>query len=321
MVIDLHSHYIPLEAANSAEAGIRFDDPGSGEIAFRSPHQSMTLERQLFDLDIQTTDAVSQRLDRRILAVPPFCFQYELPAEAGIRWARALNDGYAAAAQTDPERFVPFATLPMQAPYEAIKELERAVGELGCRGVEIGSNINGVELDASELEPFWECVAAAGVPLLIHPHYIAGADRLNGYYLRNLIGNPTDTAIAGARLILSGILERHPELKIILSHGGGALPGILGRILHGYQVRPEARERTSDPAAAAKRLYCDTIVFEPRMLRYLVESFGAEQIILGTDYPFDMGMEQPVDFIETSDLSDRDVATILSNGDRLLAAG
>lgn len=318
MVTDLHSHYVPLEAANAAAVGLRFERLDTGEVAFSSPGGGMTLERQLFDLDVQAEDARRQRLDRRILAIPPFLFQYELPAEDGIRWARALNEGYAAAAKTDPERFVPFATLPMQAPEAAIAELERAIEELGCRGVEIGSNINGVELDDAELEPFWERVAALGVPVLIHPHYIAGADRLEGYYLRNLLGNPMDTAIAGARLILCGVLERHPSLKIILSHGGGALPGILGRILHGYNARPETKTRASYPATNAGRLYYDTIVFEPRSLRFLVESFGASQIILGTDYPFDMGMERPVDFVESAGLSDADVATILSNGDALL---
>src|SRR5690606_40733939 len=152
------------------------------------------------------------------------------------------------------------------------------------------------------------------------PHYIAGADRLEGYYLRNLIGNPTDTAIAGARLILSGVLERHPGLKIILSRGGGALPGILGRILHGYNARPETKAKAHYPATNAGRIYYDTIVFEPRSLRFLVESFGASQIILGTDYPFDMGMEHPVDFVESAGLSDDDVATTLSNGEALLSA-
>jgi aminocarboxymuconate-semialdehyde decarboxylase len=318
MVVDLHSHYVPLEAANGADVGISLEPQADGEVAFSTPHQQMSLEGQLFDLDMQRAELERQRLDRRMLSVPPFCFQYELPAKAGVRWARAMNDGIAAAAASDPERFVAFGTVPLQDVPAALEELDRALGELGMSGVEIGSNVNGVELDDESLEPFWERLAAHGRPLLIHPHNIAGAERLSGYYLRNLIGNPTDTAIAGARLILGGALERHPNLRIILSHGGGSLPGILGRILHGYQVRPEARERVNDPTAAAGRLYYDTIVFRPRMLRYLVETFGAGQVILGTDYPFDMGMEHPVDFVEQSGLPAADIETILTNGERLL---
>ena len=319
MVIDLHSHYIPVDAANAAEAGIRFTERDD-DVQFESSGQQMSLESALFDLDQQLVDLERQRLDKRILTIPPFCFQYELPADAGVRWSEYLNDGVAEAAGTNPEKFVGLATLPMQQPQAAIEELDRAVERLGLAGIEIGSNINGVELDSPELEPFWARVAAHGVPVLIHPHYIAGADRLGDYYLRNLIGNPMDTAIAGARLLLGGVLERYANLKIILSHGGGALPGILGRILHGYQVRPESRARAHDPEQLARRLYYDTIVFRPEALRYLVEMFGAEQIILGTDYPFDMSLEAPVEFVERSELTGDAVATILGNGRRLLGA-
>ncbi len=319
MVIDLHSHFIPLDAANSADVGIRFQRESS-EVAFTAPNQQMRLEAQLFDLDRQLADLERQRLDRRMLVIPPFCFQYELPAELGVRWARALNDGVAAAAVPRPERFVAFGTVPLQDVPAAVEELERLWGDLRLRGIEIGSNINGVELDAPALEPFWERVNALGLLVLIHPHYIIGPERLEGYYLRNLLGNPFDTAIAATRLILGGVLERYADLRIILSHGGGALPGVLGRVLHGHDVRPEARLHTDDPAALARRLYYDTIVFEPRALRHLVDSFGADQIILGTDYPFDLGMEQPVEFVEQAGLSDADTQRILTNGERLLAS-
>ena len=321
MVVDLHSHYVPLEAANAADAGILLEWESSGEVRFSAAGQQMSLEGQLFDLSLQRQDMVRQQLDRRMLVIPPFCFQYELPAGLGIRWAQSLNDGVADAAEGAPERFVPFGTVPLQDVAASLDELERISGDLRMPGIEIGSNIDGVELDDESLDPFWERVDALGLLVLIHPHYIAGADRLGGYYLRNLIGNPVDTAIAATRLVLGGVLERHRNLRIILSHGGGAFPGIMGRVLHGYGVRPEARLAASDPRDAARRLFYDTIVFEPQALRYLVEAFGAEQVILGTDYPFDMGMELPVEFVESSGLSGDAVATILGNGERLLAGG
>lgn len=318
MVVDLHSHYVPLDAANDADAGIKLERLDGGEVRFTATGQQMTFEGQLFDLDLQLSDMGRQRLDRRMLVIPPFCFQYELPSEIGIRWARALNDGVAKAAATNPDAFVAFGTLPMQAIPAAVDELDRIATDLGIPGVEIGSNLNGVELDADELEPFWERASTLGTIILIHPHYIIGPDRLDGYYLRNLLGNPFDTAIAATRLVLGGVMDRYPDLRIILSHGGGAFPGILGRVLHGHSVRPEAKLRVEDPMAAARRLFYDTIVFEPRMLRYLVEAFGASQVILGTDYPFDMGEEDPVAFVESSGLDDASIKQILNNGARLI---
>jgi aminocarboxymuconate-semialdehyde decarboxylase len=320
MVIDLHSHFIPLDAANAADAGIRFERDDGGDVRLIAAHQQMSLERQLFDRDLQMADMERQRLDRRMLVIPPFCFQYELPAELGARWARGLNDGVAAAAASDPKHFVGFGTVPLQDIPVAIEELERIWGDLRLPGIEIASNINGLELDAEALEPFWKRVDALGLLVLIHPHYIVGANRLDGYYLRNLLGNPFDTAIAATRLVLGGVLERHRNLRIILSHGGGAFPGIMGRVLHGYGVRPEARLRAGDPADAARRLFYDTIVFQPRALRHLVETFGSSQVILGTDYPFDMGMEQPVDFVENAGLDAATAQTVLSNGERLLSS-
>ncbi len=318
MVVDLHSHYIPMDAANGADVGIQFERGDDDDVLLFAPSQEMSLEGHLFDLELQRADMHHQRLDRRMLVIPPFCFQYELPAELGARWSRALNDGVHAAAATDPHRFVGFGTVPLQDVPVAIEELERIWGDLRLPGIEIASNINGVELDSPSLDPFWQRVNALELLVLIHPHYIAGTERLGGYYLRNLLGNPFDTAIAASRLVLGGVLERHPKLRIILSHGGGAFPFVMGRVLHGFGVRPEARLRADNPADAAKRLFYDTIVFKPQALRYLVEAFGAEQVILGTDYPFDMGMRQPVDFVERSGLEESDIHQILTNGDRLL---
>ncbi|MEZ4520634.1 MAG: amidohydrolase family protein [Thermomicrobiales bacterium] len=318
MVIDLHSHFVPLDAANGADVGITLERLDGGEVRFSTAHSGMSLEGHLFDLDRQIGDMQRQRLDRRMLVIPPFCFQYELPSDGGVRWARTLNDGTIRAAATNPEAFVAFGTLPMQDISAALEEMERIATDLQMPGIEIGSNINGIELDDDSLEPFWERANALRLIVLIHPHYIIGPDRLDGYYLRNLLGNPFDTAIAATRLILGGVLDRHPNLRIILSHGGGAFPGILGRVLHGHGVRPEARLHVDDPMAVARRLFYDTIVFEPQMLRYLVDAFGASQIILGTDYPFDMGEEDPVAFVEESELSQEDIQTILTNGDRLI---
>jgi aminocarboxymuconate-semialdehyde decarboxylase len=318
LVIDLHSHYVPLEAAQSAGVGIDLTLLPDDDVRFETAGRIMLLEAALFDLERQQEDMARQGLERRILTIPPFCFEYELPAGSGLRWAQHLNDGIAAAAAANPAAFVGFATLPMQDVEAALTELDRAVGELGLRGLEIATNINGVELDDAALEPFWQRVEQLGVPVLIHPHYVVGPERMRDYYLRNLVGNPVETALAGARLVLGGVLERYPNLKLILSHGGGALPGIFPRIMHGYGVRPESRLRAEDPRLGFQRLHFDTIVFEAPALRQLVQTVGASQVILGTDYPFDMSLSDPVAFVEGSGLSAETVQQIYDNGERLL---
>jgi aminocarboxymuconate-semialdehyde decarboxylase len=276
----------------------------------------MELERGLFDLDEQRQVRRRQRLDRRSLMVPPFTALYELSDEQGMAWSRALNDAIAAVARANPGEFVGFATVPLQSA-RAAAELERAAG-LGLRGVEILSSVDGAGLDSPALEPFWETAERLRLPILIHPHYVAGAERLGDYYLRNLLGNPTETAHAGARLIFGGVFERHPELKVILSHGGGSLPHIIGRLQHGSEVRPECRHAQS-PREQLSRLYFDTIVFDPTVLRHLVDLVGASQVVIGTDYPFDMGEERPVELVEGIGLAEAERDAILHAGDRLLA--
>ncbi len=277
----------------------------------------LAISRELFDLDLQQTALRRQRLDRRTLIPPPYTILYELEGDAGIRWARVLNDGIAAAARTDPAAFVGFATVPLQQPVAAVDELQRAIG-IGLRGVEILTNVNGMGLDDPSLEPFWAAAETSDLPVLIHPHNVAGSERMDGFYLRNLIGNPIETALAGARILFSGVLERYPNLKLILSHGGGALPHLVGRLRHGHEVRPECRERAKDPIGHLSALYFDTVVFDPLILRHVVDLAGIDRIVPGTDFPFDMGETDPVGFVEQSGLSEHEIQTILQAGERLL---
>ena len=248
---------------------------------------------------------------------PPFTLLYELPSDLGRRWSQALNDAIADSAQTFPDEFIGFATVPLQDVSAAVHELERAVKDLGLEGVEIATSVNGVGLDDRSLDPFWQISQDLNLPILIHPHYVSGADRMGSYHLRNLVGNPAETALAGARLLFGGVLERYPGLKIILSHGGGALPHLCGRLQQGFQVRSECRARASEPMDHLRHLYYDTIVFDEMILRHTVEIVGASQMVLGTDYPFDMSEDSPVSFVKRAQLPTNETAKILSAGDRL----
>jgi aminocarboxymuconate-semialdehyde decarboxylase len=316
-VADLHCHIFPAAAAAQAGTSIVVE-PEAGGWRYHAGSRSMLLDDGLYDLNLQLQDMQRQGVARRALCVPPFTLGYDLPPDEGARWTRAINDGIAEVVAVDPKRFVGFAALPLQDLPAALRELERAAGQLGLRGVEISSDIAGTQLDAEELEPFWERCAALRLPVLVHPTIVPAVGRMCDYYLSNLVGNPMETTIAGARLLFGGVLERHPDLRVILAHGGGALPHIVGRLRHGYAARPEARLRARDPIVQLRRLYFDTVVFDHGVLRHIVETAGASQVVVGTDYPFDMGEPDPVGFIRGAGLSQEATETILGNGERLL---
>jgi aminocarboxymuconate-semialdehyde decarboxylase len=209
--------------------------------------------------------------------------------------------------------------LPMQAPSQAADELRHAVRVLGLSGAQIGSNIAGKNLDDPELEPVWAAAAELGAFILLHPINVAGADRLSSYYLTNLIGNPLDTTIAAASLVFGGVLERHPTLKICLAHGGGFVPYQAGRFVHGWHVRAEPKSKLAKPPTESlKRFYFDTIVHSKEALAFLVGSAGADRVLLGSDYPFDMGMPEGVSQVRSLSVPAAGQSAILGGRARVL---
>lgn len=240
-------------------------------------------------------DMEEKGLEFNVLSSTPFAFLYEVEDDLAIELARFHNDQLSEMVKKYPDRFAAMATLPLQVPDEALKELTRATKTLGLRGVEIGSHVGKRELGDEVFWPIYKALEDLDMPIFIHPHHVAGLDRLLDFYLNNLIGNPLDTTIAAAKLIFSGVLEKYPGLKIILAHAGGQFPYIIGRWEHGYQVRPECKEKVhQSPMAFFKNFYFDTITHNPDALRYLVSLAGSDHVLLGTDYPYDMGDENPV---------------------------
>jgi aminocarboxymuconate-semialdehyde decarboxylase len=190
----------------------------------------------------------------------------------------------------NPDRFIGLGSVPLQAPELAAKELRRAMTTLGLRGAMIGTNVNGRNLDDPALAPFWAAAEELGAFLFIHPHGGIFGERLGSYYMKNFVGLPFDTTIAAASLVFGGVLERYPRLKLCLSHGGGYVPYQAGRFQHAYDVRPEAKAHLPNgPGASLGRLYYDTILHSKPALEFLISSAGPDRVLLGSDYPFDMG--------------------------------
>lgn len=238
-------------------------------------------------------------IDVSILSPPPPLFYYWADPNTGAQTARLVNDGIAGLVAENPERFGGMATVPMQDPRAAVEELERVVDVHGFRTVEVGTSIEGRQLTNEVFRPFLERASQLGVLLLAHPYYVGAKEGLEDYYLTNLLGNPYDSTVMIANLIFSGLLDELPDLKVCVAHGGGFAPYQIGRLEHGHRVRPETRARTkTPPGELLGRLFFDTITFSPLALRYLMDLVGAKRVALGTDAPFDMGDEEPLETVE-----------------------
>jgi len=222
-------------------------------------------------------------------------FFYWAEPAAAAELARMVNEFTAQEVRKRPAQWVGLATLPLQDTGLAVRELTHAVNNLGLKGVVMGSNVNGRGFDEEAFLPFFAKVEELGVPIFIHPNNPAGIERIRNYYLANFLGLPLESTITAAHLVFGGILDRFPNLKICLSHAGGVLPFLVGRLEHGQAERPEARERCKHPFSYyLKNFYCDTITFRPDTLRFVLELMPPGHVFLGTDYPYDMADTDPV---------------------------
>jgi aminocarboxymuconate-semialdehyde decarboxylase len=214
------------------------------------------------------------------------------------------------------------ATLPMASPARAADELKRSMTKLGLRGAMFASNVKGVNLDDPSFEPLWSAAQELGAFMFVHPNNIAGADRLKSYYLANLIGNPLDTTIAAACLYFGGVMDRYPKLKIMLAHGGGFTPYQAARWEHGWAVRPEPKKNIkSQPKNIAGRFLYDTILHSDKTLEAMIGLVGTERVMLGSDYPYDMGMMNCVKHVRDLKISDANKTSILGGNFEKFLAG
>jgi len=268
------------------------------------------------EVRLKTMDARSITVHALSL-MPPMV--YWADGALGLRLARIVNDAMTEANRAHPDRFVFLATLPMQDPEAALKEVDRAVIELGCRGIYLGTNVRGKELTDPSFVPVFERIHALKMPIFLHPLNVIGAQRLTSYYLHNLLGNPFDTAVAAANIIFSGLLDQFPKLEICLPHAGGAFPYLIGRLNHGWKVRQECKTLKKPPVSYLRRFTYDTISHAPESLDYLIKLVGADRVMMGSDYCFDMGYDRPIKVISALKLNRADEEKILSgNAARLL---
>jgi aminocarboxymuconate-semialdehyde decarboxylase len=275
-----------------------------------------------FDIEQRLKDMKTSDVDMQVLSNTPQTFLYN--QDAGMTAAACVvqNDQIAKHVRDYPRNFYGIATLPMQAPKAAADELERAISKLGLKGMQIGSNINGKNLDEPEFEPVWQVANQHNAFCMVHPNNVAGIDRMKNYYLNNLIGNPLDTTIAAACLVFGGVIERYPNIRFYMVHGGGFTPYQAGRWQHGWHVRPEPQKHLKKPPAETIRtFYWDTILHSKPQLEFLVQEFGAAHVILGSDYPYDMGTFECARQVKALSCGEMDKLTVLNGLVQKLLAG
>lgn len=325
LVVDIHAHYFPEAYLRAIEMegeafGVRLDRSQPDAPAIQvGPVLGGPLRPAFYDLDLRRKEMDRQGVQVHALSLT-HPMVYWADGALGHRLARVVNDAMTAAHTAFPDRFVGLATLPLQEPGRAVEELDRAAGLSGIRGVYLGTNVNGRELSDPDFLPVWARIAALRLPVFLHPLHVIGAERLVPYYLGNLLGNPFDTAVAAAHLIFGGILDRFPRLTVCLPHAGGAFPYLVGRLDRGRRVRRECAHLRRPPSAYLRRFTYDTLSHAPDALRYLIGLVGADRVMLGSDYCFDMGYERPVEVVtRLARLSRSDQTRILGgNAARLL---
>jgi aminocarboxymuconate-semialdehyde decarboxylase len=313
-VIDVHSHFLPAPLVAAAREGKGFERPQiesvDGQEWFVQEIFRQPLVPGLFELEARLADMDAMDIDRAVLSISPMLFFYWADPAGTVEFCQMTNDWLAEFVAGSQGRLSATATLPMQDTEAAVRELERAVRDLGMVGAEIAPFVEERPLDHPEVLPVLEAADRLGVPLILHPYPPATSSRLEDFYLRNFIGNPLQTTIAVARLIFSGVLDRLSSLELVLLHGGGFLPYQIGRFDHGYRVRSEAQGCACAPSEYLSRFAFDTITHRPDALDYLIRTVGADHVVYGTDYPYDMAGGPLAEQLGHMKLSEADYAQV-----------
>lgn len=328
MTYDVHAHCIPTELIellrrDGARFGIEVVTDERGEAAILADKVRLAPFRGILcDMEKRLEAMDKTGVDVQLLSSWIDLTAYALDPEPGAQYSRVVNRIISEEAAKHPDRFLALGTVPLQDPRLAAEELRYAVEELGMVGVEIATTVDGTDLSTAQLDPFWEAAGALRCLILLHPYNPLPGIDLSANFLDNMVGRPAESTIAVGHLIFSGILERHPDLVICVVHGGGFLPYQLGRMERGFSSVPQKTTTniSTSPGELARRLYYDTVLHDPVALSFLVEHMGADRVVVGTDYPFEMGDPDPVKTVESiPDLNDEQRNLILAgNVQRIL---
>jgi aminocarboxymuconate-semialdehyde decarboxylase len=293
MNIDLHNHVIPPTIVSALEKnpkrfGMSIDEK-DGKRYFNSHGRPAELQKTFYDADAKIAWMDANRIDVAAISVGPPIYFYWLSPDIGLEAAKLANDGIAQMVAKHPSRLRGMAHLPMQDPDAAIAELERVVKEYKFKAVETGTSIEGVELANPRFRKVLKTIEQLGCFIFTHPYQCLAEGGMNEYYLRNFVGFPLDTTLMVAHLMYSGALDELKKLKILLPHGGGYVPYQIGRFIHGFNVRPEAKVKTkTSPKELLRRFYFDARTHDAQAARHLINMVGADRVVIGSDNPFDM---------------------------------
>lgn len=328
MSYDVHAHCIPSDIMAALETdGDRLgvtvaERNGARRLLIGNAPSGPPMNPALADLPARLRAMDTAGVQVQLLSSWIELAAYTLPVSQGVRLARMFNESLAQLISERPDRFRGLCTVALQAPQQAAAELRHAVDVLGMVGAEIGTTVAGRELDDHDLDPFWAAANELRCLLLVHPFDALAGRGVERYFLNNLVANPAESTIAVAHLIFGGVLERHPDLRIVIVHGGGFAPYQVGRLERGYVAKSglTATHLNESPRTALRRLYYDTVLHDPVSLAALIAFAGPEQVLLGSDYPFEMGDPDPVGTVAAvPDLSESDRQLILTgNVERLL---
>lgn len=319
LTIDIHTHIMPEHLPRWSQ---KFGYNGFIHLEHHKTGCARMMKDDVFFREVQDNcwsgeariqEINQHNVDVQVLSTIPVLFNYWAKPDHALDTSMFLNDHIASVVQRYPKRFAGIGTVPMQSTELAILEMERCVKQLGFTGIEIGSNINDLNLNEPQFFPIYEAAEELGVSIFVHPWNMMGEKSIGRYWMPWLVGMPAETSRAICSMIFGGVFEKFPKLKVAFAHGGGSFPMTIGRIEHGYQVRPDlcAIDNDKNPRDYIGKFYLDTLVHDPTVMKYLIDMFGAERIAVGSDYPFPLGEDHAGEMIKKMSLDHKTKEQIL----------